>query len=526
MKTRHLSLLLVAVAAAVLVGAPSAAEVARRAGRPGLHRGPWYARPLAASPGGQTDGHLQSCDTCLPTDPCWAYCGGAGTGGTTAGSTSTTSTAGSTSSTSSGSGSSTAGTSSGTPSTAGSTAGTTSSAGSSGGTTSSSGSSAGATSGTDAGTSAGTTSTTAGSNAGTTSTAGSSAGNPNPPVPDPTITVDLVGLIDPVNDRRLMIGQRLRADVKGVPAGANATYTWSVNKARPFNQFNPAEPEGKVKPFSPPNEATIHCFFARDARDVVVTCAVHLTNPDKTLLGSSDKFEVQIPTLYHDKQSIGVGMVGTEDEDENSPTYTHVTPDDVNPNFFGLYGATYPRAKQPWGIFYDAWVQDRSGYNPLGTFTFLQLVTDESKYTNLAGQTAYAQPKRGVSLDYGFPYLNLPFKPAGQHYYQGNPLWHIFLDRPHVKPLNLPTLKQEYKAITYDARFKMYVVYKGAYNQAGDGDVVPIRLVPWDFVSTATYNKSTIKWVVANAPNNTIKPSEDYPDFPKWPEWHQVIRGN
>ncbi len=302
-----------------------------------------------------------------------------------------------------------------------------------------------------------------------------------------TPSLSISGVIDPVSDRRLLIGQRLAAAVAlgGLPSDASTSYSWTVAGGSPFADYAPTTPTAVFTPFASPNAGTLACYFAIPATGITLTASVSLPTIGVTFQLSEGKVTTVAPELTHLYEDIGA---------------MQLLPNNQSPTEFVLEGATYPNPPKTHGVFYDAIVHTPAPFTPgeTGFWNFTQLFKPELTGTAYPSGAPLTVANVGLwGLDHSFPYVG-PVVASSQYIL-------IFSDRPGVPSLT------DVASVTIDFQFQLFVMYLAP----GASKYVPLSVTPWSCAGTATRGNP---WTVSGTAQSVGSTAQ----FPAHPVWQLV----
>jgi len=332
------------------------------------------------------------------------------------------------------------------------------------------------------------------------------------------VRLNLRGVRDRDAGNHILVGQKMTptVDMGGFTDGGATHFTWTISGGAPFTSYVVSADMTTATLTEWGDRGTtapsIPSVFFRKPEAYTVSCLVETASPALSFTLTKDG-QVEEPTFLHDVASIGTFQL-----------LTNSAPDNVTPQFFGLWGASYP-SLPTWGIYYDAWVTTPTVYGlGVGVFSFVQLLEDRSTFVNLTGNTAYAQPLRGLGLDKKFPYVK--WRGAGS---QVDPAtkqnqWSVFSDRPSfvnqdpVTKVYYP-IDQDGTSFKYDTSFYLHIYYMPPDSDAGTSAMVSLRVRPWLAKGTAT--KGTPTW--SQSDDGSAWAAAGNANNPRTPEWTQII---
>jgi hypothetical protein len=314
------------------------------------------------------------------------------------------------------------------------------------------------------------------------------------------VRLRLVGVIDPVKDKRILLGQKLRAsvDLGGFTTNGQQRYTWDVKGGAPFISYTAGTPTTYAG-WAPHSEFTGNTamHFRTPSKSVEVFCEVQITEPALTFDLSQD-LSPESPNRFHNRQDIGDMTL---------------LPNDTSPDKFRLFGATYP-GLNPWGMFWDYWVETPSYYGlDVGRWAFVQLVMDESTVT-YGQNTSYIQTTRGWALDHSFPH---PYRLGGGPWFSASGFTNVYKvhsDRPGVDFLTTPT----FDSLSIDMMLDAYTVYSPPDSAAGTSAYVYLVRQRW--IANGACAPGVPRWSFSDTGSAFVGGPEDHP---RHAMWSQVI---
>ncbi len=311
--------------------------------------------------------------------------------------------------------------------------------------------------------------------------------------------IRLLGVLNPVTDKRLLIGQQLRAtvDLGGLPATGQTQYTWDITGGAPFASYTASTLLATYTGWQSYTETTgVTNAFFRLPDDIQITCNVQTATPALAFQLSED-LASESPKKFHKAASMG---------------QMTLMPNSTSPVEFKLFGATYA-GLNPWGMFYDYWVETPSVYGlDVGLWAFVQLVIDSSTVTTTQG-TGFIQPIRGWSLDHSFPH---PYRLGGGPWFPAGPFsgtLKVHSDRPGVQGIS----GGGFISLTIDSGFDMYAVYSAPDSAAGSSSHVYLVRQGWTAKGTCT--PGSPQW----SSQDTGSAFGNLQEHPRHATWNQVL---
>ncbi|MBV6490018.1 MAG: hypothetical protein CNCCGFBP_00408 [Fimbriimonadaceae bacterium] len=317
--------------------------------------------------------------------------------------------------------------------------------------------------------------------------------------------IRLVGVQNPVVDKRLLIGQKLRAtvDLGGLPVTGATQFSWDVKGGAPFLSYTASIDAASYVGWSATSEPTgsINFHLARP-QSTTISCSIQLGSPDM-VLNLEESALAEAPVRFHEIQSIGQMTLL-----RNNGNQSYVV-DPVNPDSFALWGATYP-PNILWGMFYDLWVETTAPFAPpdYGNFAFVQLMENRSSYVDASGLHEHAP---GWGLDSVYPHSPPGWVAAVSHQASGGSRWALFSDKPGFHNIEGAT------QLNQDADFRLYDFYVPPDNAAGTSAVVPLHLLTWRAKGTASW--SGAQWEAVDT-GSALGTMLSYPLHPIWTQVH------
>ena len=332
------------------------------------------------------------------------------------------------------------------------------------------------------------------------------------------IYIKFEGIKSP-SDKRILIGQKLKATVMVGDDPAEGTFTWTVKPGAPFVYYDPATPASSYIKYIPPTESiasSTSMYFAKPA-NVTFTCTAVILSQEVALRG---KVTTVSPT--YDAWAIQ-GSAEVTDEPINPDTGMHE---------HGLYlwGAEYPNPASPGtnlirGMWFVGWVTTPADFvegSNRGKWGWIQLVTqtqnrvqavDGSYATGSADflPTYNAQGKQtNKALDYTAPYRGFWVDADGVQKATG--------DTPKV-----PVADQDgYDYVSSKSYFELYQMYQPPKN---DSMMVPLAFIRWNWYGKAYRDNDLHLWNQPSA-GNSSKEWFYVGDYPSHPDWLRVIVTN
>lgn len=334
------------------------------------------------------------------------------------------------------------------------------------------------------------------------------------------VRIRFAGVLDPNNNKKMLIGQTLRTtvDLGGLQTTGNNTFTWDISGGAPFTNYVPSTPSvytgwSSTVITTVSTSTSVNSCFAQ-APKATVTCSVATTLPS-LVISLKDSVALVAPTLSHTAEPIGTMRL-----------LTNNSPDIVNPTDFRLWGANYPGFKT-WGVYYNYCVETPAEFLPgdTGLFCAAQLVTDSSSYTDAGGVVGPPITGEGLDRSYPYPGTQTNWTGATRHVNPDATLnWRWFSDRPGFEGRDpnpphavIPLLQLDptLVSLSCDQSFKLYIMYDGPDNGIGHLNV-PLRLVRWHAIGTATVGNP---WTYSDG-GSTIDSTTDITTHPMWTQVH------
>lgn len=299
--------------------------------------------------------------------------------------------------------------------------------------------------------------------------------------------LNLSGVLDPINDKRLLIGQQLAATANlGGLGGATPTYKWTMSGGRPFSNYIASSEQVPIYvPWSPGNATSTTCSFAAPGA-VTVQCAVSLPDIGQTV-NLSDQVSA-VPPSYQVWAILG--------------QMHNQLPDPVTQMW--LTGANYTdpatQTDSTAGMWFVGWTDIPGVFKGAGSGSWFwtQLMTFKNQwYEDTSGNYFDANDDVGsgnLVLDLSYPYGNITF-PVGS-------TQHAVADSP-----SMPLSGQMVEA--YSKRwFQSYAMFQAP----GTSQVVPLAELTWWCEGHAKRPKD---WQMVDN-NQEWYYTADYPPHPLW----------
>lgn len=321
------------------------------------------------------------------------------------------------------------------------------------------------------------------------------------------VRINLEGVLDPVNDKRLIIGQRLKAtlDWPASIAGTNPVwYTWQATGGRPFKSYVATQSQSSFTPFlllSSPNTYTT-IYFAAPAQDVSITCDVNL--PALSLsFTTSTNVTSEAPTVSGVRANIG--------------NFQYL-PSPTNPDYFKLYGETPPGTTWEVGVYEIFWVTTQQEYWQLpqkGQYCWTQLFEDKNMSNTDNGGWLSISIGPGTHLDGSQPYPYGGWFVADGPRIIDNQHTQFFRDSPGFGSISVLPSSTEFHTSygrRYDTDFHLFVMYDPSGTATME---VPIALRNWFAKGEFMFYKPSTWGPTSDS--SSLGGSTAFPDHPIWP---------
>lgn len=322
------------------------------------------------------------------------------------------------------------------------------------------------------------------------------------------VSVDLLGVIDPVSARRLLIGQRLgfRVNLGGFTDHQSEEETWQIAGGMPFAAYNGAAngPSATITPWQPITSfgGYGYAYFRFPAPGIVISASVTLTFADpgvpQLTCQVSNTCEAEAPARYTDQRTIGTMQLLDESFNPSS-----------DPSRFVLHGATIPGAGKT-GVFQLFWTSTPAAYSPsgnYGSFFAAQLVTTANKATYAGVLTNVPDPPAS-GLDHSFPYtpaFEASPRPAGAS--------RVFDDRPGLADAPGARLRDA-TPLHAENTFCLHLMYLPPESAAGPSAPVSTQSYNWRNKGDATYTNG--QWIVQDTGSAFTGFITLFPPQPTW----------
>lgn len=325
-------------------------------------------------------------------------------------------------------------------------------------------------------------------------------------------TLLLSGVLEPGVDNRLMIGQRLEAEVTydgDVPTSANDVYLWSTSEGDPFTDYTADEEEGDFFPWSPGEEISMQVYFAEPSDDIEVSAEVTLSyiNPQ---LGSPDIEFTVYANVEAVAPNLGINVVmgygdllyATQQPQNWPPVGVSLS----NPTRLGLWHAV--RNSVPWGVWFVGTVDTPNDFDDggSGTWNWTQLVTSTDRWYRNSSSEYY---DRNSNFSTGDPRLDKAFPYEATYSADGSS--GVASDCPSEP------IESGHEEIEIEDHFHMYMFY---LPPGYDSNFVPLRRVTWWWQAHAL--KGTPNWSITQRDEDATVDSVES-GLPQHPEWTDNI---
>lgn len=314
-------------------------------------------------------------------------------------------------------------------------------------------------------------------------------------------TLLLSGVLEPGVDNRLMIGQRLEAEVTydgDVPTGANDKYVWSTSGGEPFADYFADEEEGELVPWSPLETITTFVYFAEPVEDLIIFAQVTLSDVNPQLIANPDIEFTVYGAVETVAPNLGLSVVLGHGD---------LYPSTSNPTKLQLWHGV--RLTITSGIWFVGSVDTPADFDDTddGTWNWTQLVTGTNRWYRNSSDEYYDRNSNFSSgdprLDTNFPYKNTTFPANGS--VQAS-------DDVPSEPIS-----GGHEEIAIEDHFFMYVLY---LPPGANSKYVPLRRITWWWQAHAL--KGTPNWSITQSDEEaTIEGVES--GLPQHPEWTDNI---
>lgn len=332
------------------------------------------------------------------------------------------------------------------------------------------------------------------------------------------VRINLIGVKNPLNDKRLLIGQQLKATLDFGPEfspGINpVTYTYTVSAGNPFRNFTATQSETTYVPFIPAASQSpiLEIFFAKKEAYATITCSVSIPN-------MSIAFNTNVNVIPE------APLVIENQADFGEFQYTDANaPNSINPIWFRLFGALITGSGGPWvmgiGEVVSVTTPPQHVYNSnYGSYGWSQTF-DTWTVVNEDGAGWSADPPLGHYLDVSHPYPSAGLFPANGPQLIDATHPSFFRDTPGFYVAPLPIYFLSYEA-SYDCEFHLFVMYTPPPRFPGIPVAeVPLRKRVWTGAGSFSWSLQ-----FGFGPSSDSSDFGDVTSFPSHPFWSQLWSG-
>ena len=306
------------------------------------------------------------------------------------------------------------------------------------------------------------------------------------------VRISLSGVNDPVNDKRLMIGQQLTATVTyggTVPTSGSDTYSWSFSDGDPFANYSASNSTATLTEWASANATATTCYFATPALDIQV--AADVTLPAEGLSFTVENELSSIEPSFSIQPYLGTAEFV-------SGTFPSFTINAMNPSEMALWSSSYN--SQTAGMWYVGSVDTPSDFETPahGDWNWTQV---------MKGMSRWYRHKNGSYYDYngnfsGAPRLDTLYPYDGT--YTANGSSGVSSDTPGSPIESYMTER------SIDDQFDMFMLYRPP---GTNSKYVPLHHINWWWLAHGV--KGSMPWTFSGRDQN-IENSLTYPAHPEW----------